>query len=729
MVIKVGDAILFIGADTKGLTSGIAGAMSQVKKLGTSITSGMADASRKMGVALTAVGAATTLALGKAVKAAAEYEQAITNAAVVTGEVGNKLDEAKEKLDALASTLGQTTVFTAREAADALGILARKGFDVVNASIADMQPFLDLASATMSDLAFTTDIAASTLRAFGFGASEIQRVTDIFVKGANTSALSMQTLGEAIKFVGPIASAAGVSLEETVALLGQLANKGTVASIAGTGLRRSMVTLLNPSGKFAEVLKRIGLSAEDVSLKLKDIDKETKQFRSSFKGGSDSGSRFAEVLETLKRAGFTTADAMEAFGDRGGVIIEQLAELDKEGKKSIDTIKEFRKSLRESGVASRTAKEQLKTLRGQWTLLKSAVEAVVIGIGKTLLPILTTFATKAAKVTQGIARWVKANSELVGSIAKWVGALGLVALAMGPLLIALPAIIDALFVMGTTGAPAVLAVGLAFKEIAGIIQKAIEDPAQFFDDVMAMANTVVEFVIEKFNEWFDTVVFWLKVVDFQLKRLFVAIEIEALKFLIFMNKTWNEHKDITETAIAGIIFLWKKAWPVIQGVASVAWEVMKKEGAKFADELWKTFVFVFDHHMDRLIANFKKVLVQIKNDFANFFGFGGSQFFGGGGGSIPATPVSPFSGLGAGNPSAPSLDTSPSHDSAPDQNLSAFFRSSLGGQSSGSGGGNMKVEVNINGSNIQSAEEMGQTVKNIILQAREDNEFSFGANN
>ena len=41
-----------------------------------------------------------------------------------------------------------------------------------------------------------------------------------------------------MKYVAPVAKAAGVSLEEATAMLGQLANNGIKGSQAGTSLRR-----------------------------------------------------------------------------------------------------------------------------------------------------------------------------------------------------------------------------------------------------------------------------------------------------------------------------------------------------------------------------------------------------------------------------------------------------------------------------------------------------------
>ena len=63
-----------------------------------------------------------------------------------------------------------------------------------------------LGAASATDLALATDIAGNTLRAFGMDAAEMGRVCDVLTATANGSAQTVEDLGEALKFVAPIAS-------------------------------------------------------------------------------------------------------------------------------------------------------------------------------------------------------------------------------------------------------------------------------------------------------------------------------------------------------------------------------------------------------------------------------------------------------------------------------------------------------------------------------------------
>ena len=67
-------------------------------------------------------------------------------------------------------------------------------------------------------------------------------------KSFATSSLDMESFAEAMKTAAPIAKATGVSMEETSAMLGALANNGIKGSIAGTALKK-ILSELHQEGK------------------------------------------------------------------------------------------------------------------------------------------------------------------------------------------------------------------------------------------------------------------------------------------------------------------------------------------------------------------------------------------------------------------------------------------------------------------------------------------------
>ena len=546
MAINLGDGIFWIKSNTKGLETGLAN---------------VSNIARRAAVGLGIAGAAITAALGFATKAAADFEQAITNAAVVTGETGEALQETKAALGELAKELGRTTVFTASEAAEALGILARKGLDVVALSAEEMRPFLDLAASTMSDLAFATDLATETANAFGIAITDVGRVVDVLALATAKSALDAAALGDAMKFVAPVAGQAGQSLESVTAALGILAERGIKASLAGTALRRMMAELLSPSEKTAEILETVGLTAAGI----------TKIF-------SQRG--LIDALKALKVAGLSTGQAMQVFGQRAGPAALALSEFGKAGTETLDRVQALTAALEESGgAAERMAEEQLNTLHGRIKLLKSAIEAVVIPIGESLLPMLTKTAEVMGAVTRAIATWVEENPKIVQAMTMMTGAVGLALLGMAGLATAIWVFTSALKVLWpllvTVGSalvsislPAWVAIVAGIALVVGAIAVFRKAWAENWNGIRDKFYEIRSALLEKFYQLrSDLIGLWHKHKD-KVKKNWDAI---AKVIWEGMKSTWDKMKEFG----TWVKEKFTEYWPTLKDSMVEVWETLK----------------------------------------------------------------------------------------------------------------------------------------------------------
>ncbi|MFN3194289.1 MAG: phage tail tape measure protein [Aureliella sp.] len=79
---------------------------------------------------------------------------------------------------------------------------------------------------------------------------------------ANKSFNSVESLGEALSYAGPVAADANMSLEETLAILGTLGNIGIQGSSAGNALKRLLTLSAAESEKFQKVF---GVATMDVA--------------------------------------------------------------------------------------------------------------------------------------------------------------------------------------------------------------------------------------------------------------------------------------------------------------------------------------------------------------------------------------------------------------------------------------------------------------------------------
>ncbi len=95
---------------------------------------------------------------------------------------------------------------------------------------------MNLARATGTDATVSSGIMSATIRQFSLEATDAVRVSDRLTAAANMSFNSVESLGEALQYAGPVAADANMSLEETLAVLGTLGNLGIQGSEAGTAL-------------------------------------------------------------------------------------------------------------------------------------------------------------------------------------------------------------------------------------------------------------------------------------------------------------------------------------------------------------------------------------------------------------------------------------------------------------------------------------------------------------
>ena len=266
-------------------------------------------------------------ALGNAITIAKDFEQGNANLAAVLGktkdEIGTLTNDAKR--------LGAATAFSATQVSGLQTEFAKLGFneqEILNATEAT----LSLAAATGSDLGEAAAIAGSTLGGFGLGAEETQRVVDVMAKSFSTSALDIEKFKESMKNAAPAAKAVGISVEETTALLGTLANAGISGSKAGNNLKTSFINL-----------NKAGLTLE-------------------------------EGLEKVAKSEDKLGTAAKLVGKNAAASFLVLSE-------GVDVTKELTEGLNNAGgAAEKMAKEQLDTLQGSLTILNSAWEGFVLGL-------------------------------------------------------------------------------------------------------------------------------------------------------------------------------------------------------------------------------------------------------------------------------------------------------------------------------------------------------------
>lgn len=228
----------------------------------------------------------TATALGgvatAAIKAGSDFEAQMSRVQAISGATGKELEELRSQ----AVELGADTSFSASEAAQGMENLAAAGFET-NEIMDAMPGLLDLAAASGEDLASSSDIAASTLRGFGLAASEAGHVADVLAENANRTNSSVAETGEAMKYIAPLARAAGISMEETAAAIGIMANAGIQGSQAGTTLRGALSRLSKPTADMQQVMNELGIEFYDSEGKMLSLADQVGMLKSAMEGMTD----------------------------------------------------------------------------------------------------------------------------------------------------------------------------------------------------------------------------------------------------------------------------------------------------------------------------------------------------------------------------------------------------------------------------------------------------------
>jgi len=277
-----------------------------------------------------------------------------------------------------AKDLGASTMFTAREVASLQTEFAKLGFTATEITQVT-ESTLALAQASGSDLARAAEVAGSTLRAFGLDASQTGRVTDVMASSFSSSALDMEHFASSMSFVAPVAKSAGMSIEETSAMLAVLANAGIKGSKAGTALRR--------------IISEIGTTGKPV----------------------------AEALKDLATQGIGLADAKDEVGRSAQSALLILAE-------GVDQIKPLTTQFENSaGAAKEMADTMGDNALGASKRLESAMEGLGISIGEVV-------AEAVVPMMEGIAKLASKLNKMSPAVKRNVVVIAALVASAGPLL-------------------------------------------------------------------------------------------------------------------------------------------------------------------------------------------------------------------------------------------------------------------------------------------------------
>ncbi|EHI7575540.1 phage tail tape measure protein, partial [Salmonella enterica] len=400
------------------------------------------------------------------------------------------LEKKSSEMDALrkqARQLGDNTAASSDDAAAAQVIVAKSGADK-DGILAQTPAILNMSLANKKTMEENATLLIGTKSAFGLADDKASHIADVISMAINKSQASFEGLSDSLTYVGPVAKDAGVSLEETAAMLGALHDGKITGSMAGTGGRAVLSRLQAPTGKAYDAIKELGVKTMDNKGNTRPIFTILKEIQASFKRNKLGTGQKAEYMKTI-------------FGEEASSAASILMAAAASGK-----LDNLTKIIKESdGKTEELVKVMQDNLGGDFKEFQSAYEAVGTDLYDQQEESLRRLTQTATRYVLKLDNWIKDNKELaqtIGIIAggalALIGIIGGIGLVAWPVVMGINAIIAAAGVLGTvftvTGGAIVtalgaitwpiVAVGAAIVAGALLIRKYWEPISAFFSGVI-----------------------------------------------------------------------------------------------------------------------------------------------------------------------------------------------------------------------------------------------------
>ncbi len=315
--------IIFNGVDKTALAtqSAISGVSSFSSSVQTA-TQPIADltvSAVKLEAGILAIGAAATLA---AIYVASDFQSAALDLKKVLSDT-EPLEKYKNLALEISSEYGVAASAVLLSMAD-----FRQASFTADESVQLVSTSLDLLIAGGVDVATGSAQLIGALKGFGEEAEQASFIVDLLNGVSNKYATSLGELLTGFSELSPVAKAAGLSMEETAALLTPGIEVFRSGSEVATALRTSLINLVSGTAPVAEALELLSVSQTsangelrsardiyfDVAAALQNVDDNQKLYIAGLLAGKNQAARFLAVTDGLNVSLHITSDEFKFLG-------------------------------------------------------------------------------------------------------------------------------------------------------------------------------------------------------------------------------------------------------------------------------------------------------------------------------------------------------------------------------------------------------------------------------
>lgn len=374
-------------------------------------------------------------------------------------------DEQRKSIQNYAKELNELFPATNSEIMKGAYELGRAGFKY-DQIMGSMKGMLNLALAGDIAIKESSDIATNILTAMRLpmktveqASDSLTRVNDALAYSASNSNTDVRMMGETFKYVGPMAAAAGMSIEQVAAASMVMARNGIRASEAGVAMRSALVRMVRPTKPMLQALSRLNvdidkfvkggrqISAQDVisSLAVDGIDASSfsKQIEQVLNdpslntslsklsaklteiiggdGSSVDKSKLAETITDVLTAAGSEVDFfgfIRALREKGADLGDIARIFDaRQGSRLITLLAgDLDKALSDveknsKGATDRMAKTMMKGIVGDWAEFEASVENLFVSIAES--GVLKTASEAFKLAADGLKSLAQSNPKLL----------------------------------------------------------------------------------------------------------------------------------------------------------------------------------------------------------------------------------------------------------------------------------------------------------------------------
>lgn len=401
------------------------------------------------------------------------------------------VDKQSPEMEALrkqARQLGDNTAASADDAASAQIIIAKSGGDA-DAIQAATPVTLNMALSNQRSMEENAALLTGMKSAFQLSNDQIAHIGDVLSMTMNKTAADFDGLSDALTYAAPVAKNAGVSIEQTAAMVGALHDAKITGSMAGTGSRAILSRLQAPTGKAFEAIKELGVKTSDERGNTRPIFSILKEMQRSFEKNNLGTSQRGEYMKTI-------------FGEEASSAAAVLMTAASTGK--LDKLTAAFKA--SDGKTEELVKIMQDNLGGDFKEFQSAYEAVGTDLFDQQNDALRKLTQTATRYVLKLDGWITRNKSLAttigvvaGGALALIGVIGGIGLIAWPVVMGINAIIAAAGLLGTVftvaGGAIVTAVGaisLPVVAVAGAVVAGALLIRKYWEPISAFFSGVVE---------------------------------------------------------------------------------------------------------------------------------------------------------------------------------------------------------------------------------------------